>query len=135
MDGSLLKRVFCFTAHEQCDLMLYFSLSMCIAFTKSVRTKTQTKQISQRSTLSLLPAKGLTTSNLGSHESESISFRTSSWNDLCWHQVLVIMRLSLDTLQPGVKLFICGIRKGGLLTETESNNTHREGRCHWPNFP
>lgn len=36
----MLKRVFCFPAHEQCDLMLYFSLSMCIAFTKSVRTKT-----------------------------------------------------------------------------------------------
>lgn len=40
VDGSLLKRVFCFPVHEQCDLMLYFSLSMCIAFTKSVRTKT-----------------------------------------------------------------------------------------------
>lgn len=42
--------------------------------------------------------------------------RTCSWNYLGWHQVLVIMGLSLDTLQPGVQLFVCGTIKVTLLT-------------------
>lgn len=96
VEGSLLRRAFCFPVHEQWDLMLYFSLSMCIVFSRSVRTNTHTTHIKHSLTNITLKAFW-----------HYVSVRTSSRNDLCWHQVLVIVGLSLDTLQPGVQLFVC----------------------------